>query len=39
VLGKVPSSVVIVDGKITSWIVYNNALVADSFKLIEFVHN
>lgn len=38
-LGKNPAAATIVDGKFISWIVYGNALVSDSFKLAEFIHN
>ena len=36
--GKIDSNLVIEDHKIYSWIVYGNALVADSFKLATFIH-
>jgi hypothetical protein len=36
--GNIDSNFVIEDHKIYSWIVYGNALVADSFKLATFVH-
>jgi hypothetical protein len=36
--GNIDSNFVIQDHKIYSWIVYGNALVADSFKLAEFIH-
>ena len=38
-LGKNTAAFTVVDGKFTSWIVYGNALVSDSFKLAEFIHN
>ncbi|WP_177230583.1 DUF4397 domain-containing protein [Chitinophaga sp. CF118] len=38
-LGNNLPSFTIADRKIYSWIVYGNAQVADSFKLVEFVHN
>jgi hypothetical protein len=39
VLGKNESSFTVLDGKLTSYIVYGNALKSDSFKLVEFKHN
>ncbi|GAA3941865.1 DUF4397 domain-containing protein [Chitinophaga oryziterrae] len=36
--GNIDSNFVIEDHKIYSWIVYGNALVADSFKLVTFMH-
>lgn len=38
-LGNNGSTFTVLDGKLTSWIVYGNALVRDSFKLVEFTHN
>jgi hypothetical protein len=38
-LGKIQPTFTVVDGKFTSWVVYGNALVSDSFKLVEFTHN
>ena len=38
-IGKNESSFTVPDGKISSFIVYGNALKADSFKLVEFKHN
>jgi hypothetical protein len=36
--GTIDSNFVVEDRKIYSWIVYGNALVADSFKLVSFTH-
>jgi hypothetical protein len=36
--GNIDSNFVIENQKIYSWIVYGNALVADSFKLVSFTH-
>jgi hypothetical protein len=38
-LGNISPNVTFEDRKIYSWIVYGNAQVADSFKLVEFKHN
>jgi hypothetical protein len=38
-LGKIEPALTVEEGKFTSWIVYGNALVSDSFKLAEFKHN